>query len=280
MSQELPAHLLTPPIKWPICDVNMEEKLLLFEPSAKGYFNKSPYYAVPMFAKTMALCSKYLVNALKNPIDIKTTDEYLNVFWRIHFESSRTRLYVTGRNYLAPGETYIFMSNHESWMDIPAIFGAVPTSLRMVAKTEIMQVPILGHAMANAGFIAIDRKNRSKAIKQLEVAKKRLREGVSIWIAPEGTRTRDGTIGVFKKGGFYLAKELKTSIVPVFIEGAAAVMPADSLVVRPNQSITVHFAKPVLADQFDHLTTQELMNKIRLAIIEKQSECSKTRGNP
>jgi 1-acyl-sn-glycerol-3-phosphate acyltransferase len=253
----------------------MESPTLLYKPKSQGAFNKSPWYAVPIFFKTMALCVDFLIHSVKNRPDAATTDDYLHAFWRLHFASSHTSLYATGREYLQPGETYVFMSNHESWMDIPAIFGAVPSSLRMVAKAGIMKVPILGHAMENAGFIAIDRRNRKRAIRQLEEAKKRLSEGISIWIAPEGTRTRTGTIGAFKKGGFYLARELSKPIAPVFIEGAADVMPADSVMVKPNQSITVHFCKPVTAEEVKTLPPNQLVDLVRTRIIEKQRGCGR-----
>lgn len=251
----------------------MQEKILIFKPRGRGHFSKSPLYGLSIVSKVIAVSAQYLTRALMKSADVATTDFYIEKFWQLHFQESYTSLYVGGQNYLATDETYIFMSNHGSWMDIPAMFGAVPMSLRMVSKAELMKVPIFGHAMANAGFIAVDRMNRNKAIKQLDEAKKRLREGISIWIAPEGTRSRDGTIKPFKKGGFYLAKDLLMPIVPVYIEGANDVMPADSLMIKPNQSITVHFGKPITIDEITAMSLQDLMNKVRTAIIDKQKEC-------
>src|SRR5579871_6205984 len=252
------------------------EKILLYEPDNQGRFNKNPLYVASLAAKVLALCAKYLIFSLKRPADVASIDEYIGVFWRLHFQETYTKLYVTGRHYLRPGDTYIFMSNHESWMDIPAIFGAVPTSLRMVAKMGLSKIPIFGHALINAGFIAIDRKNKRRAIRQLDEAKKRLAEGISIWMAPEGTRSRSGNIGAFKKGGFYLAKDLGLSIVPVFIEGAASVMPADSMLIRPNRSITVHFCEPLDARDLTDMSIGELAEKVRLAIITKQKEVTES----
>lgn len=251
----------------------MEHKILLFKPDNKRQLSKSPLYAASIFLKILALSSKYLVNSFRKDMSKEETDGYLDIFWRMHFEESSTKLYTTGQELLAPDETYLFMSNHESWMDIPAIFGAVPHSLRMVAKAGIMKIPVFGHAMTQAGFIAVDRKNRTKAIRQLDEAKARLREGISVWISPEGTRTRTGEIGHFKKGGFYLAKDLNLSIVPVFIEGAASVMPADSLMIKTGQEITVHFCKPVSALEISEMTMLELIDRVRLAIVDKQREC-------
>ncbi len=250
------------------------ERVLIFAPKKVGIFKKSSLYAVSMFAKIIGVSSRYLVEALKDNADIKTTDKYIDIFWRMHFSTTSTKLYATGLSYLND-ETCIFMSNHESWMDIPAIFGAVPHSLRMVSKAGIMKIPVFGHAMVKAGFIAIDRKNREKAIKQLDGAKDHLADGISIWIAPEGTRSRDGSIAPFKKGGFHIAKDLKKPIVPVFIEGAAKVMPPDSIWIRPNQSITVHFLKPLSSELVESLSIAQLVDQVRQAIVAKKEECEK-----
>jgi 1-acyl-sn-glycerol-3-phosphate acyltransferase len=244
---------------------------LVFKPGV-GFFKKSSLYAASMIGQIIALCSRYMMEVAMGTMDRKKTDSYIKKFWQLQFKTTHTRLYVMGLEYLDPRETYIFMSNHESWMDIPAIFGAVPHSLRMVSKAGLMKVPIFGHAMVQAGFIAVDRKNRQKAIRQLGMAKDRLAEGLSIWLAPEGTRSRTGEIAQFKKGGFYLAQSLEKPIVPVFIEGSAKVMPADSLIVKTNQSITVHFLKPIPKEEVLKLSLEELLNKTRDAILKKQIE--------
>lgn len=250
----------------------MTDKTLLFKPQHQSKLRYNPFCAMTIFSKTIALCSQYLLESRKQKHSDASTNEYVKKFWRINFEHSFTSLYVTGREHIVPNETYIFMSNHESWMDIPAIFAAVPSSLRMVSKAGLMKMPIFGHAMADAGFIAIDRKNRQLAIRQLDEAKKRLAEGISVWLAPEGTRTRDGTIGPFKKGGFYLSRQLGKAIMPVFIEGAKEVMAADSFIVMPNRSITVHFLEPVTTKDLEHLDLNELVSMVRGRILAKQQE--------
>src|SRR5580704_10448789 len=120
----------------------MEERTLLFKPKAHGFFKRSPLYVVPMFGKTLGACISYLWQGLHGRVDKALTDRYIDQFWRQHFQDSFTSLYVTGRELLNPNETYVFMSNHESWMDIPAMFGAVPSSLRMVSKAGLMKIPI------------------------------------------------------------------------------------------------------------------------------------------
>ncbi len=248
----------------------MSPATLLFKPDKKGIFNKSPIYTVLLFSKILAHCTKFVSEAMQNRADVKLTDEYIDRFWRINFEETKTSLYVTGRELLKASETYVFMSNHESWMDIPAVFGAVPSSLRMVAKLGLMKIPIFGRALNSGGFIFVDRKNRARAIRQLEIAKERLNDGISIWIAPEGTRSRKKEIGSFKKGGFYLASQLQRPIVPVYIEGAFEVMPPDSPYVYPNRAITVHFCEPIETVGYGKDNLDELVLKVRNAIIQKK----------
>ncbi len=250
----------------------MNETVLLFKPQYPAKFATSSWYGLSMFTKTFGLCSRYLASALAGHTDVKNTDAYIKAFWQLQFEETCTTLYVKGRGLLKANETYVFMSNHESWLDIPAMFAAVPTSLRMVAKAGIMSIPIVGRAMEKAGFIAVDRSNRSKAIRQLDLAKERLKDGISIWMAPEGTRSRSGEIASFKKGGFHLAVSLGLDIVPVYIEGARDVMPADSLAVHTNRSITVHFCDPVSTKGIQKSDMNQLVERVRTAILAKKEQ--------
>lgn len=250
-----------------------ETKTLLFTPTKRGFFKKSPFYSLAMFGRSLIPAFQFLTRASVGHGDVLLADEYIERFWKIHFQESATKLYVSGREYLDPKRTYVYMSNHASWMDIPAMFGAVPSSLRMISKAGLMAMPLLGPAMEKAGFIAIDRKNRSRAIRQLEHAKARLKSGISIWIAPEGTRSRDKNIAPFKKGGFHVARQLGMPIVPVYIEGAREVMQADSMMVYSNKSITVHFCKPVETANYDKKHTDMLIDQVRNEIITKQKEC-------
>src|SRR5579859_2167766 len=97
---------------------------------------------------------------------------------------TRMQIDVRGRENMAPGVTYLVMSNHQSHYDIPVLFHALGANLRMIAKTELFRLPIFGQAIREAGFIEIDRSNRERAIQSLEVAKRRIAEGVNVWIAP------------------------------------------------------------------------------------------------
>lgn len=134
------------------------------------------------------------------------------------------RVNVKGLEHLpAPGRACVFVANHQSHFDIAAILGFVPGINRFTAKKELFREPVLGLVMATMGMIPVDRENPEKTIHRL----KRLRaDGHSLVFFPEGTRSRDGVIGAFKKGAFVTAMELGVPIVPVAIRGSDAVMPA------------------------------------------------------
>lgn len=193
---------------------------------------------------------------------IAHSQKYVKCFAKEMLEDAHVTLTVNGIDNFDHSQSYIFMSNHQSLMDIPVIITAVPLTLRMVAKEQLMQIPIFGHAMRSAGFVPIDRKNRQKAITQLEAAKERMREGVSIWIAPEGTRnrSRDNKLQEFKKGGFYLAKDLGAAIVPVWLSGSNQVMQPDSFKVYCHRPIAIDFGEPISTQ---NLTVDQIMQHVR-----------------
>ena len=155
-------------------------------------------------------------------------------------------LRVTGRDHIARDRSYVFMSNHQSHMDIPVLYASLPVpTLRMVAKTELFGIPILGRAMRAAGFVEVDRGNRGQAVASLRRAQDTLESGVSIWIAPEGSRTRDGRLGALKKGGFHLAVGTRTPIVPVAVSGTYQVLPPGTRSTRKGMPVDVVIGEPI-----------------------------------
>jgi 1-acyl-sn-glycerol-3-phosphate acyltransferase len=138
----------------------------------------------------------------------------------------------------------IFLSNHLSTLDIWVLVPVLPLTTRFVSKRTIFWIPVLGQAMAVAGFIAIDRQDRTSAIRSLGRAAETIRQGASVILFPEGTRSRDGRLARFKRGSFHLALEAGVPIVPVAISGTFDVVRPRSFVVRPGP-VRVTFAPPV-----------------------------------
>ena len=172
-----------------------------------------------------------------------------------------------------PEKAIILMCNHSSAYDIPLGFKACPThSIRMLAKKELSKIPLLGKGMAAAEFPFVDRKNRYQAIKDLEYAQKLMKSGIIIWMAPEGTRSKDGKLAPFKKGGFITAIQAKATIIPIGIRGAFNILPARTFTINLNQNAEIHIGKPIDASQFSIENKEELMRQTFNSIQELTGE--------
>jgi 1-acyl-sn-glycerol-3-phosphate acyltransferase len=154
------------------------------------------------------------------------------------------RLEVEGAERVPTGTPVVFMANHESWIDIPALLVAIPGQVRFLAKKSLFSVPFLGWAMSAMGFIPVDRKNRRTAVKSFEKAASRIKAGRSVLVFPEETRTRDGQLLPFERGGFLIAMKADLPIVPVGLDGPRRLLPKYSYLLRPGR-VTVRFGEPV-----------------------------------
>ncbi|KTC91876.1 lysophospholipid acyltransferase family protein [Legionella cincinnatiensis] len=171
------------------------------------------------------------------------------------------------------GKATIIMCNHSSAYDIPLAFKAFPNhSIRMLSKKELAKIPLMGKAMAAAEFPFIDRKNKYQAIKDLAFAQHLMESGIIMWIAPEGTRSKDGKLGPFKKGGFITAIQSKATIIPIGIRGANNILPARSFNIHLKQKAEIHIGKPIDASQFTLGNKEELIKQTFIAIKELVGE--------
>ena len=165
------------------------------------------------------------------------------------------------------GVPTIIMCNHSSLYDIPLSFCAFPKhSIRMLAKKELASIPIMGKGMTAAEFPFIDRKNSRQALQDLENVKRLLSTGIIMWIAPEGTRSRDGKLAKFKKGAFISAIAAKATIIPICIRGANNILPANTYQFNLNQHAEIHIAKAIDAAQFSLETKDQLIDAVFQAI--------------
>lgn len=172
-----------------------------------------------------------------------------------------------------PGEATILMCNHSSAYDIPLGFKAFPQhSIRMLAKKELSRIPILGKGMKASEFPFVDRKNRYQAIKDLAYAQQLMESGIIIWIAPEGTRSKNGKLAPFKKGSFITAIQSKATIIPIGIRGAFDILPARTFQINLNQKAEIHIGKPIKAADFTTDNKDELIAKTYQAIKELTGE--------
>jgi len=179
---------------------------------------------------------------------------------------SGVRVETVGLENVLPDKPQIFMSNHQSDFDIFIVLAFIPGQFRWIAKKELFRVPFFGRAMRNAGYIEMDRQNHDKAMKSLEIAAQKIREGKSVMSFPEGTRSRDGRIKAFKQGMFHLALQAGVPIVPISIIGASEIMPKRSLRVHPGK-ITMVIDKPIDVTPYTPESRHELIARVRGIIV-------------
>ncbi len=177
-------------------------------------------------------------------------------------------LHVTGLENVDPKLPMIFAANHQSTIDIPVLFCALPVDLRFVAKKSLQYVPFLGWYMWLSNFVFVDRQNRNAALESLEQAGKRIRSGLNIIMFPEGTRSETNEVLAFKKGPFALAMAARVPVVPVAIEGSGALMPKNSWNITPGP-IRVAIGKPIDTVRFGD-DREALLSEVREAVISLQ----------
>ena len=158
----------------------------------------------------------------------------------------------------------LFAANHQSLLDIPALFLMLPDGARFLAKESLFRIPFLGWAMTASGCIPIDRSNRARAVRSLREAAARVRAGRSVVFFPEGTRSKSGRLAPFKKGGFHLAREAAVPVVPVAISGSHRILASGSLRVRPGP-VRVLVAAPLDPRSLD---VEALSETVRARIAE------------
>jgi 1-acyl-sn-glycerol-3-phosphate acyltransferase len=189
-------------------------------------------------------------------------------FWgRSILTVSRIRVSVKGLSNIDHSVPYIYMPNHQSNFDIPVLLGHLAVQFRWLAKVELFKIPIFGRAMRKAGYISIDRNNRESAFKSLKMAANKIKSGVSVLIFPEGTRSRDGQIRAFKKGGFVLAIDSGVPIVPIVITGTRKIMTKGKFRINPGHvSMVIH--EPIDTSAYTRETKGALMEIVRRVICD------------
>lgn len=165
------------------------------------------------------------------PFDRKgTAAHHCGRIWaKVALLANRVRVRLEGLENVRGAGPYIFMSNHQGSYDIFALLGYLPFQFKWLAKKELFSIPILGWAMSAAGYISIDRQGTRETVEAMREAAQKIRDGMSVVIFPEGSRTPDGSIQPFRKGGFTLAIRSQVPIVPISINGSREIMSKDRL---------------------------------------------------
>jgi 1-acyl-sn-glycerol-3-phosphate acyltransferase len=182
---------------------------------------------------------------------------------------SGVKLKITGLQNINPSGTYVFVSNHSSQFDIPAVQSAAPVRISIVYKKEINKIPLFGWQMMLGPYVVIDRQNAEKALHSIEKAKQLMdTKKISVHIFAEGTRSRTGEIQPFKRGAFYLASKVGYPVIPVTINGASSILPKGKLNIKSG-TMHIHFDKPIpTADLKTRHDEMQLMETVRNKVME------------
>lgn len=172
---------------------------------------------------------------------------------------------VEGAGHLAQ-PPYLLMSNHQSALDIYVTLAALPLSFRFIAKRELFRIPVFGWAIKRAGYISIDREHPREALKAIEEAGQKIADGITVLIFPEGTRSIDGKLLPFMKGGFSLAMRANVPITPIGIIGTNRLQPEGAPVPQQPGHATICIGKPILLKGKGLSYKTEIMERVRAAI--------------
>ncbi|HUP23611.1 MAG TPA: lysophospholipid acyltransferase family protein [Thermoanaerobaculia bacterium] len=181
------------------------------------------------------------------------------------------RLEIERQSALPPEERYVFVSNHQSLFDIPVLLVSVPGSTRFLAKRSLFHIPVFGWAMRVSGFVPVDREDRSRAKEAMDGALRQLQQGRSILLFPEETRSLDGRIREFQRGGFLIALKAKCPLVPVGLSGTRRIQRKGSLLVRPG-AVRVRYGTPVDPSLGGVRARRELVETMRAEVVRLSGE--------
>lgn len=160
---------------------------------------------------------------------------------------------VTGCENVDSNQSYVFVANHQSFLDVFAVYGWLPNNFKWLMKKELRKIPFVGTACAVAGHIFVDRSNPRAAMESLTYIKAQLHDGISTVIFPEGTRTKTGEMGRFKQGAFKIAMDMNLPVVPISLSGFFDAMPRNKFYVKPFSRVALHIGKPIDISQFNDI---------------------------
>ncbi|MFL6216788.1 MAG: lysophospholipid acyltransferase family protein [Blastocatellia bacterium] len=175
------------------------------------------------------------------------------------------RIRVHGTDKLRRNETYVYMANHSSLIDTPALFAYLPYQFKIMAKKELFYIPFMGWHLWTSGNFPVDRSDGRKTAKSLRKVIEGIKGGKSLAVFPEGTRTPDGYLQEFKPGAFKIALRAGVPIVPVTIRGTFELLPKTTLAPRPGR-VDVIIGEPIATEGYSEKQLPELIARVRAAI--------------
>jgi len=222
----------------------------------RAFFNSLIFPMWTAACVTVAMCAGFLMR------DPDLFYRAQRVWARGLFRLCGIELEVQGAEHMDPRGAYVIVSNHASYMDIPALFAALPKLPQFLAKRELARIPFLGAALRFGRHVLVDRDSRTSAKGSLDRAAEHLKAGAAILIFPEGTRSTRDEIARFKSGAFRLAKLGEVAILPVGISGTRHVLPKHGRLIR-GRRVQVRIGAPITAREVESAGMNELSERVR-----------------
>ncbi|MCX8118863.1 MAG: 1-acyl-sn-glycerol-3-phosphate acyltransferase [Desulfobacterota bacterium] len=183
------------------------------------------------------------------------------IWGKVALLANGVKVRVEGLERIKGSGPFIFMANHQGSYDIFALLGYLPFHFKWLAKKELFSIPFLGWTMNAAGYISLDRQGTRETVEAMNQAAQKIREGMSVVIFPEGSRSPDGSIQPFKKGGFTLALKARVPIVPISIAGSREIMPKEKWAASPGE-IRIRVGEPIETESYSTRDRTVLMERV------------------
>lgn len=196
---------------------------------------------------------------------------------KMFFWLSFASVEVTGTENLQKGQSYVFVANHTSLFDSWIVYGYLPVIFKWMMKAEIRKIPLVGTACHAAGHIFVDRVHPKAAMQSIRQAKESLKDGVSVVIFPEGTRSTDGKVHDFKRGAFQIAFDLELPVVPLSLVGPFELYPRGAKLIKPGVRCKLVVGKPVdirpyILDKSVNVQDRRAKQEEMMALLKAQIE--------
>jgi 1-acyl-sn-glycerol-3-phosphate acyltransferase len=217
---------------------------------------------IVVFTVVLGVCA-----FLTFPIDRrgKVIHLYARLWGWLILQSNGVKVQITGFEHIDPARPSIYMCNHQGTFDIFTLLAHLPVQFRWVAKVGLFRIPVLGWAMSTAGYISLDRSKRKRAYRGMEIAAQKIREGTSVVMFPEGSRSYDGSLQPFMNGGFTLAIRAGVPIYPITVDGSWAIMPRTTLRIK-NGSVRIVIEEPIETTGLTMKDRKRLMQEVKSKI--------------